>query len=900
MPRCGKTNMIQLNSNSNQQVNVANSSNPPHAEKSAEKPADKYQQNLECIKEKLYACAQIDVCICCDITGSMDRYINSVKDSLFELTTDFRSSSMVPRFAFLGYRDKDDEDQYEISDFTTDVQQILLSIERIQCNGGGDTCEDCVGALQRVSELSWRSREKYLLWILDAPAHGRRYHAGICNDDYPLDDQADVNLERLISYYSDSQVSLIIFKCNDSVNAMMEIIKDSYKFYDLASTIHVFKGKLVEELKSTFKQGSSNSIKMIHKSISVSAKEQQVGQMSSEIEWDTTMMEKRFCFEISDGSLEHISFDPPNPGFKISIEVRAKGTYNLGLSRISKGSFRHCYQLYNETGRYVAKINSALHESSSFTKARADLDTVIIGNYFAAEFNKALSSRSLVQFLASMLFRVEEKDLKDRIFCQNRYFIAERFMAGQYVKYNNNNGWVNQSKSDTEIFRVLQAFSHFTFQKSQGHLIIVDLQGTIKDNKILLTDPAVHGHGQGFRTYFGSTNCGSRGISDFFLSHVCNKYCEKLKLDKVALSDLAAMKENAELFKDLTYKLPKIGEAHSATTPQAALLAKKLADLAIYINGLEVFAEDEVRIWLKNYCDYEDLVLLPPMPGAGRKVKIWLKDPTVANTLATKYGSGVPFNGGTARFAIPKGRPEEKKSSVRGRGGYRHGRSRGSRGRDRGRGRNLHAAGHLFHKNEEEKKGGCGNKRDKLGKPHFSVVIHSEEVKEEVIKIWLSSFCSFIGFDVIPMHEGSEGKTKVEVWIKDYTKVDEVLKKSDKLQFMGHKADVLREEGANEPAIAKPSNGPPHICAVLGQFSPKEEEIEEWLSKYFEHKHYELVSKVINGFINTTLKIWLTDPRLAQGLMVSYNSTLKFGQMDIKLFIPDNYPHQQRSRDYKR
>lgn len=876
MLRYSKIYMIQLN--------VANSSNPPRAEELPEKSADKYQQNLKFIKDKLYACAQIDVCICCDITGSMDRYINSVKDSLFELTMDFRNSSIVPRFAFLGYRDKGDKDQYEITDFTTDVQQILLSIERIQCSGGGDTCEDCVGALQRISELSWRSREKYLLWILDAPAHGKRYHEGKCNDDYPSDDQADINLEKLISYYSDSQVSLIIFKCNDSVNFMMEIIKSSYKFYDLASTTHAFQGKLVGELKSMFKQGTSNSIKMIHKSISVSAKEQQVGQVSSEIEWDTTMMEKRFCFEISDGSLEHISFDPSNPGFKISIEVRARGTYNLGLSRISKGSFRHCYQLYNETGRYVAKINRTPHESSSFTKARADLDTVIIGNYFAAEFNKALSSGSLVQFLASMLLKVEEKDLKDNIFCQNRYFIAERFMAGQYVKYNNNNGWVNQDKSETEVFQVLQAFSHFSFQKSQGHLIVVDLQGTIKDNKILLTDPAVHGHGQGFGTYFGSTNCGSRGISDFFLSHVCNKYCEKLKLDKVAISDLAAIKENAELYKDLTYKLPKIGEA------QSIQLAKKLVDLAIYINGLDTFAEDEVRIWVRNYCDYEDLVLLPPKPGTGRKVKVWLKDPAVANTLVTKFPNGVSLNGGTATFNIPKSGSEEKKFSARGRGG--HGRSRGNRGR----GRHAHAPGHSFHKGEEEKKGGSGKRRDKLGSPHFSVVIHSEEAKGEVIKIWLNSFCNSIGFDVIPMHGG---KTKVEVWVKDYTKVDEIVKKSDKLQYMGQKVDVFVEEGANQPVIPKPSNGPPHICAVLGQFSPKEEEIEEWLSKHFEHKHHELTSKVINGLINTTLKIWLKDPSQAQGLMIAYNSTLKFGPMDIKLFIPDKYPHQYRSKGRK-
>ena len=66
-----------------------------------------------------------------------------------------------------------------------------------------------------------------------------------------------------------------------------------------------------------------------------------------------------------------------------------------------------------------------------------------------------------------------------------------------YYKYTNNTGW----KSDANCIsvQVWEAFCNYTYHKSDGNLVVCDLQGLSKMNRhvfvksrYLLTDPAIH------------------------------------------------------------------------------------------------------------------------------------------------------------------------------------------------------------------------------------------------------------------------------------------------------------------------------------------------------------------------------------------------------------------------
>ena len=97
-------------------------------------------------------------------------------------------------------------------------------------------------------------------------------------------------------------------------------------------------------------------------------------------------------------------------------------------------------------------------------------------------------------------------------------------LNGRYVKYNNNCGSVNDDNGSA-VSEAAQAFSHFTFERSKGAVLVADLQGVGN----VLTDPAIHTRDPA-RFVLTDTNLGVDGFKLFFSSHKCNSVCEKLGL----------------------------------------------------------------------------------------------------------------------------------------------------------------------------------------------------------------------------------------------------------------------------------------------------------------------------------------------------------------------------------
>lgn len=86
-----------------------------------------------------------------------------------------------------------------------------------------------------------------------------------------------------------------------------------------------------------------------------------------------------------------------------------------------------------------------------------------------------------------------------------------------------------------------QAFSHFSYVRSGGRLMVVDLQGTLEihadgSREFVLTDPAIHKKRNTFHRSFGltlnlgRTDRGRAGMRAFWETHVCNDACRLLGL----------------------------------------------------------------------------------------------------------------------------------------------------------------------------------------------------------------------------------------------------------------------------------------------------------------------------------------------------------------------------------
>src|SRR3989337_1690316 len=94
-----------------------------------------------------------------------------------------------------------------------------------------------------------------------------------------------------------------------------------------------------------------------------------------------------------------------------------------------------------------------------------------------------------------------------------------------FKRFNTNTGII------VEFIPTLEAFAHFTYEYTEGYLVVCDLQGIELTDEFLLTDPAIHC----IDLRFGRTNFGERGINECFLAnHRCNDICKKLKLKVIS------------------------------------------------------------------------------------------------------------------------------------------------------------------------------------------------------------------------------------------------------------------------------------------------------------------------------------------------------------------------------
>jgi hypothetical protein len=123
----------------------------------------------------------MDVVFVIDATGSMADTIQAAHDKACDLAFDLRRFNRTADFRFgsVCYRDPVDEEEekHEVFDFTGNDEELADWLGKIEATGGGDTPEDFVGALEAVfTRLSWRPNSKRaVIWIADAPAHGRRF-----------------------------------------------------------------------------------------------------------------------------------------------------------------------------------------------------------------------------------------------------------------------------------------------------------------------------------------------------------------------------------------------------------------------------------------------------------------------------------------------------------------------------------------------------------------------------------------------------------------------------------------------------------------------------------------------------------------------------------------------------
>jgi hypothetical protein len=122
----------------------------------------------------------MDVLFVIDATGSMSGALRAAHDRAASIASDLRREhpELDFRFGSVCYRDPIDArgDVHQVCDFTPDIDVLVRFLGRVQASGGGDGPEDWVGALRlSLDGVRWRDGQKTMIFIADAPAHGRQF-----------------------------------------------------------------------------------------------------------------------------------------------------------------------------------------------------------------------------------------------------------------------------------------------------------------------------------------------------------------------------------------------------------------------------------------------------------------------------------------------------------------------------------------------------------------------------------------------------------------------------------------------------------------------------------------------------------------------------------------------------
>jgi len=117
-----------------------------------------------------------------------------------------------------------------------------------------------------------------------------------------------------------------------------------------------------------------------------------------------------------------------------------------------------------------------------------DLELVAICNLIVNQFNErvidGVSKPNLLRdFVRPFIYEMVQskqndnalklKDSKSFNDPNVKFWYAENYIEGDYVKQNNNGGWMDESYSDEAL--IAQALSHFSWQITRGYMIMVDI-----------------------------------------------------------------------------------------------------------------------------------------------------------------------------------------------------------------------------------------------------------------------------------------------------------------------------------------------------------------------------------------------------------------------------------------
>ena len=359
-----------------------------------------------------------------------------------------------------------------------------------------------------------------LIHFADAPCHGNQYHSGV-GDDHPGGDPENRDLNEIMSKLYRREIQYHFGFINESATAKMinEFDKVLLERGGREMIIRTFNAEHPPLIDEAVYRSISTSISATLQKLSAvdkpKGKIRDFKLMKTIPEWE----------ELESHSVK-VNSSMSTVGTSVDLPKTPK-TVKRAKEPFAKGGVRLAYHAYIPEEKRHVVMKEFLGTDDEQSCLKRFMETALIQTTaasFATEFNKERPPGISVKLeFASCGIMACPPDMDGK----ERYYSYEPYIDGEYTKFNSNSGYV--SCEADPVNDTCQAYSYYTWVKSDKRLVVCDIQGVKKGSRVILTDPAVHDKNV---LLYGGTNLGARGMKKFFQSHHCNQICIRMGLVK--------------------------------------------------------------------------------------------------------------------------------------------------------------------------------------------------------------------------------------------------------------------------------------------------------------------------------------------------------------------------------
>jgi hypothetical protein len=513
-------------------------------------------RRIDQIFREIYASTMVDICFLMDCTGSMSPYIREVQTSINSIVkqcTTANGPAKSMRCAMVGYRDFwDGEKQFEVLDFTDNVDSFIAFCSGIIASGGRDEAEDVFGGIEKALALRWDDQRmsRIIFHVADSPCHGKQYHDG-SNDYHAAGDPKGRKASELFSQMRDKSIQYYFGKITSTTDVMIAKFEEErgepIEMFDIRDPKFLITSVVTSVTHSVSTAVMLSKAGVRGKEVRAFTKEKFEPNWSDIPVRDGTAITYKYPVSIEE-LLRLTRIMEHGAPRKVKIKI-APHPFSEGSERIAYYGRDLTHDTDGPDGARII-LKEFKHKGkglNSGSRYRSSCQIQTVASFFADLFAQEIKKKSIVLDMKLKYLKVKVVSVPlPGVPTMYRYMTQEKELVDStnFIRFTNNVGYkitktamdkagISQDQVDLVI-----AFSHWTNQVSNGGMTVVDLQGVfcpakahatkgLEKAKLLLTDPAIHTTN---RSLFPGLNFGKRGMMEFFRDHECNPVCHKLGL----------------------------------------------------------------------------------------------------------------------------------------------------------------------------------------------------------------------------------------------------------------------------------------------------------------------------------------------------------------------------------